>query len=139
MNIANSARRLLINMGKSLPFAICFVVAITYMEYLYALTFEHFLYFHDYVTLNTPIAFYIANNIFEYDILVVVVTLIISIAIEACKWNLWATCFLCFHLIEKSYFDWELDIWQLYTVITANLVVSLFFTFKGFSILIKKH
>lgn len=134
--LANKARRALITIGKMIPFVLCFIVSIAYLETIYALFFEQYLYFWDCTILNTPISFYI-GNIMEYDLLVCIVTLIISIAIEACKWNLWATFYLFVHLAEKSFFDFELDVWQIYTIAIANLIVSGYFTYKGTTIFLK--
>lgn len=134
MNLANSARKTLIRIGKVLPFAISFVVAVTYAEYLYAMLCERFLYYHDYTVLDTPISYAIANW-FEYDWHTVIITFVISIAINACKWNLWAVCFLFIHLLEKHYLVCELNQWQIYVIITINLLAALFFTFKGIFIL----
>ena len=60
-----------------------------------------------------------------------------SIAIEACRWNLWATFYLFVHLAEKSFFDFELDVWQIYIIAIANLIVSGYFTYKGTTIFLK--
>ena len=133
--LANKARRTLITIGKAIPFVLCFIVCISYLETLYAICFERYLYFWDCTILNTPVSFFIGNY-FEYDWLVCIVTLIISVAIEACKWNLWATFYLFVHLLEKSYFDFELDILQIYIIAIANLIVSGYFTYKGFKILL---
>lgn len=78
--LANKARRTLITIGKMIPFVLCFIVSIAYLETIYALFFEQYLYFWDCTILNTPISFYI-GNIMEYDLLVCIVTLIIDIAI----------------------------------------------------------
>ena len=48
-----------------------------------------------------------------------------------------ATFYLFLHIAEKSYFDFELDIWQIYAIATINLLVSGYFTYKGISIFLK--
>lgn len=133
---ANNARRVLIRVGKSLPFILCFIVLIAYTESAFALATSDFLTYNGYTIPNTPISFFIGRY-FEYDILVCVISLITSIAIEACKWNLWTTFYLFVHLAEKSYFDFELDIWQIYIIAIANLIISGYFTYKGIKILLK--
>lgn len=135
--LANKARRTLITIGKMIPFVLCFIVSIAYLETIYALFFEQYLYFWDCTILNTPISFYI-GNIMEYDLLVCIVTLIISIAIEACKWNLWATFYLFVHLAEKSYFDFELKPTSIYIICIANIIVAGYLTWKGISIYLHK-
>ena len=136
MNVSNDARRLLIRLGKVQPFIICFIVCVAYLEVAFSLYFERFLYFNDCTIVNTPINFYIAN-IMEYDWLVVVVSLIISLAIEVCKWNLYATTFLFAHLFEKSYLDFELEITTIYIICLANILVAGYLTYKGIKILLK--
>lgn len=102
---------------------------------LIALATHDFIRYNGTIILNTPISFAIGLY-FEYDTLVCVLSFVLSIAIDACKWNLWATFYLLIHLIEKSYFDFELDEWQIYVIAIANLIVSGYFTYKGIKILL---
>jgi len=134
--VITTFRRLLIHVGKMLPFVLCCVVFVACLEMAFAVATNDYLLYDGVVILNTPISFFIGCY-FEYDLLVCVVTLITSIAIEACKWNLWATFYLFVHLAEKSYFDFELDIWQIYTIAIANIIVSGYFTYKGITIFLK--
>lgn len=136
MNVPNNARRLLIRFGKAQPFIICFVVCIAYIEIVYSLYLDNYMYFNDCTIINTPINFYIAD-IMEYDLFVVIVSLIISLAIEVCKWNIYATMFLFAHLFEKSYFDFELEPTAIYIICLANIIVAGFLTYKGMKILLK--
>lgn len=135
-NLANVARRYLIRIGKALPFLLCFILSICYAENAFSLATGRFLEFDGYIILSTPISTFIAE-FFEYDILIVIITLIVSIAIEACKWNLWATLYLGVHLVEKSYFTFELEIWQIWVIICGNFLVSVLFCYKGIKILVK--
>ena len=122
-------RRLLIQIGKTLPFVLCSIVFISYLEMAFASATSDYLLYDGMVILNTPISFFIGRY-FEYDLLVCVISLITSIAIQACRWNLWATFYLFVHLAEKSFFDFELDVWQIYIIAIANLIVSGYFTYK---------
>lgn len=135
---ANNARRILIRVGKSLPFVLCFVVLVAYTENAFSLATSDFLTYNGYVTLNTPISFFIANNFAEYDFVMCVIVLITSIAIEACKWNLRATYFLFANLFEKSYFDSELEPTTIYIICLANIIVAGYLTWKGISIYLHK-
>ena len=136
MNFANSARRLLIRFGKAQPFILCFVVFAAYIEVVYALFCENYLYFYDCVVVNTPINFYVAS-IVEYDWFIVIVSLMISFAIEVCKWNIYTTLFLIIQLIEKSYFDFEIEPTTIYLICLANIIVASYLTLKGIKILMK--
>lgn len=129
-------RRLLIQIGKTLPFVLCSIVFISYLEMAFASATSDYLLYDGMVILNTPISFFIGRY-FEYDLLVCIISLIMSIAIEACRWNLWATFYLFVHLAEKSFFDFELDVWQIYIIAIANLIVSGYFTYKGTTIFLK--
>ena len=129
-------RRLLIQIGKTSPFVLCSIVFISYLEMAFASATSDYLLYDGMVILNTPISFFIGRY-FEYDLLVCIISLIMSIAIEACRWNLWATFYLFVHLAEKSFFDFELDVWQIYIIAIANLIVSGYFTYKGITIFLK--
>lgn len=130
MNIANKARRLLIRFGKVLPFILCAIVCLQYLESIYALWQNNYKYFIDYTILNTPISFYIAN-VFEYDILVVIVTFIISAATETCIYNKISVLYLALQLWLKSYLDFELEPTTIYIISITNVAISGYLTFKG--------
>jgi hypothetical protein len=82
-----------------------------------------------------PISFFIGQY-FEYNLQMLAVLCVISVAIETCIYNKLACLYLGVNLLEKSYFDFELDIWQIYIIATANLIVSGYFAYKGFKILL---
>lgn len=135
---ANNARRVLIRVGKSLPFILCFIVLIAYTESAFALATSDFLTYNGYTIPNTPISFYIANNFAEYDFVMCVIVFIISIAIEACKWNLRAIYFLFANQFEKYYFDFELEPTTIYLICFVNIIVASYLIWKGFSIFLHK-
>ena len=134
----NQARRLLINIGKMLPFVVCFLVLLNYAESLYAMMTEDYLSYDGFIILNTPIAFYIGSN-FEYNIQMLVVLCVISVAIETCIYNKLACLYLGVNLFEKSYFDFELEPYQIYVIIAVNIIASGFFVYKGVKILTNKR
>lgn len=133
-DVSYKARHALISVGKIIPFMLCGFVFMTYVETLFACVLSHFLVCGGIVIPNTPISFVVAN-LFEYDALFVFVTLVISVAIRACKWNLYATMYLFANLLEKSIFDFELDLYFVYLITLANIIASGFFTYKGIKIL----
>lgn len=134
----NQARRLLINIGKMLPFVVCFLVLLNYAESLYAMMTEDYLSYDGCIILNTPIAFYIGSH-FEYNIQMLVVLCVISVAIETCLHNKLVCLYLGVNLFEKSYFDFELEPYQIYVIIAVNLLASGFFVYKGIRILTNKR
>lgn len=131
MNIANKARKSLIRFGKLLPFALCFLICCCYIEILYSLTTQNYLHFSDCTIINTPINFYIAEHIFEYDWLVVGVALIISFAVEACLWNRLSICYAAVQLWLKSYIDFELEPTTIYIICIINIAISGYLTLQG--------
>lgn len=135
--MANKARKLLINLGKSLPFALCFVLLISYTESVFSLITANYVEYGGVTILYTPISFYIAEW-FEYDLLTVTVIFITSIAIEACKWNLFASVYLAINLAQKSYISTELEPWTICTVAITNALISAFFVYKGIIIITTK-
>lgn len=131
MNIANRARKLLINGGKILPFIVCAIVGLAYCEVLYATITGNYLHFHDYSILNTPINFAIAS-VFEYDLLIVVVLLCISFAIEACIYNTLAILYLALHLGVKAYIaNMELTEISIYIFSIVNVIITSIIVIKG--------
>ena len=105
MSITVSARRTLIRIGKVLPFLLCFLVLISCIENIYAIVDNKCIINNDYIIYNTPISFSIALRM-EYDILLMLVVSITSVAIEACRYNLLAVTFLWFNICQR-YILWE--------------------------------
>ena len=134
MNVIHKTRIFLIQIGKILPFIVCFSATISYYESIFALCFENYILYDNYSILYKPISFFIGRY-FEYNLQTLVVLCVISVAIETCIYNKLACLYLGVNLFEKSYFDFELDIWQIYTIAIANLIVSGYFTYKGIRIL----
>ena len=138
MNIIYKTRTLLIQIGKILPFVVCFIAAISYFESGIALYEECYIIYDNAVILNTPVSFFIGNY-FEYNIQMLVVLCVISVAIETCIYNKLACLYLGVNLLEKSYFDFELEPYQIYVIIAVNLLASGFFVYKGIRIVTNKR
>ena len=133
----NRFRRLLIRVGKILPFIVCLLILLQYAETAFALAKNDFLMYDSVVIPNTPISFFIGQY-FEYNLQMLVVLCIISIAIETCIYNKLACVYLCINLYEKSYFaNVELYAETIYIIAFANIIVSGFFVYKGTKMLIK--
>ena len=131
------ARVLLIETGKMLPFIICSIVALSYVENLRSLIMTDYVLFDDSLVLNKSISWWIGQY-FEYNIIIVVILLIISVAVETCRWNKLACLYLAFNLIEKSYFDFERDIETIYCICIINIIASTYLTYKGIKIITSK-
>ena len=137
MTIANKARRILINIGKTLPFIVCFIVMLSYIEATIAIYRTNYLLFHDYVTLDKPIS-QLIGCYFEYDWVHVFVLTIISFAVETCKWNKISVLYLALHLAFKHYISqFELEPTTIYIICIINIVIISFLCYKGVKQLIK--
>lgn len=138
MNIAYKARVFLVNIGKMLPFILCTLLLLSYTESLYAVVTNNVLHYYDVYIYYVPLSQWIAQY-FEYDWLSVIVTLIISVAVEACIWNLMAVLYLGIHLLFKMWVvDIELTEIQISVICTLNILITMFFIYKGIKQLCKK-
>ena len=129
-------RKLLIKVGKVLPFVICFITCLNFIETAFATATSDFLVYDGIVIPNTPISFFIGQY-FEYNLQMLVVLVILSIAIQTCIYNKLACAYLGINLAEKSYFDFELEPTTIYIICLANIIVAGYLTYKGIKILLK--
>lgn len=133
----NKIRKLLIQLGKTLPFIVCFLMCFNYSEMVFSLATSNYLVYDSVVILNTPISFFIGQY-FEYNVQMLFVLSVISIAIETCIYNKLACLYLGVNLIEKSYFDFEIEVNTVYVIAIINIIVSTWITYKGIKMLIIK-
>ena len=123
-------RRLLIQVGKVLPFAVCFLVVINFTETVFALATNDFLMYDGIVIPNTPLSF-LVGLYFEYNLQFLLVLIIISISISTCFYNKLACLYLGINLLEKSFFDFELEPTTIYIICMVNIFICGFFCYKG--------
>ena len=95
-------------------------------------------YVYNYTLGENEITAYIVGNYFEYNLQMLVVLCVISIAIETCIYNKMACGYLGINLAEKSYFDFELEPTTIYAICLANIIVCGYLTYKGIKIFINK-
>lgn len=126
----HKTRATLIRIGKVLPFVICLIVLISYAESCIGLYKHDFILYDDYAIINKPISFFIGNY-FEYNVQMLIVLCIISIAVETCIYNKLACVYLGVNLIEKSYFNFELEPTYIYIICITNIIVSSYLIYKG--------
>lgn len=129
-------RVLLIQLGKAIPFILCFIVCASYIENAYSLRTYNFIEFSDGVYLNKPISWFIGSY-FEYNLPHLFVVVILSIALETCIYNKLACAYLGFNLLEKSYLDFELEPTTIYVICITNIVITSFLCYKGVKQLMK--
>lgn len=136
-SILFNARVALIRTGKVLPFFICALVLVSYAESAFALATGDFLYYDDMVVPNKPVSWLIGSY-FEYNIQMLVVLCIISVAIETCIWNKLACVYLGVNLLEKSWFaSHEYEITIYISVCVVNVLVCAWLCFKGLKIMFR--
>lgn len=134
----NAFRRFLIRLGKMLPFMLCFIVMIVYVESFFALYTQDFLLYNEHITLNTPISFMIAN-VFEYDMLTIFDATILSVSIQTCVWNKIALFYLTLQLISCKYIEArELEPTSIYIICLTNILVAGYLITKGVKTLMSK-
>lgn len=128
-------RRLLIQMGKVLPFLLCFVVLVGYIEsFIMAITRKYVIYGSDYIICGN-ISVQI-GSVFEYNYLTVVAMFILSYATETCHWNKLAVLYLFVHLLFKAYIqDIELEETEICILSIINVILSGFLVYKGIKVL----
>lgn len=136
--IVYKARVLLINMGKMLPFILCGVIAIAYIESFISLAIQDFVAWNDSIILNNSISWFIGKY-FEYDLITLVALLVLSISTATCYWNKLSCLYLGINLFEKSYFDFELEPTAIYIICIANIIVAWYLTYKGLRIISRKQ
>lgn len=133
----NRIRALLINIGKVLPFLLCVIISISYTETLFALATSDFIMYDGSLIPNKHLS-WLFGAFFEYNLQLLFVVTMLTFAIRTCIYNKLALGYTYLNLLEKSYFDFELDIWQIYIIAIVNLIVSGYFTYKGIKIIMSK-
>lgn len=126
----NKFRRLLIRIGKVVPFVLCLLICSNYTETLLALLTNDYIEWSGVIILNTRLSFLIGNY-FEYNLQMLVVLCIISIAVETCIYNKLACVYLGVNLIEKSYFNFELEPTYIHIICITNIIISSYLIYKG--------
>lgn len=138
MSFIHSTRVLLIRVAKILPFVVCAVVFISYTENVFAICTNNFVVWNEYTIPNKPISWAIAD-VFEYYWSTVAVLIILSVSVETCIWNKLACLYLGINLLEKSYFDFEMEVWLISVICTLNIIVSGFLVYKSVVILLRNR
>lgn len=75
---------------------------------------------------------------FEYNLQLLFVVTILTFAIRTCIYNKLALGYTYLNLLEKSYFDFELEIWTISVICTLNIIVSGFLVYKGLKLVTRK-
>ena len=136
MNIVYKARVLLIRLGKVLPFLLCAAIIISYTETILSLTMNNFVEWNGYVIPNKSISWFIGTY-FEYDLFTLAALVVLSISIQTCLYNKLSCAYLGVNLVEKSYFDFEIEPIYIYVICIANIMVAGYLIYRGIKNLLK--
>ena len=132
-------RIFLINLAKSLPFIVCFFLLVSYLECAYAFVANDYVQWGNYLIPNKPITWTISDYC-EYNFQMLFVLVVLSFAMRTCIYNKLACAYLAVNLLEKSHFaTHEYNNNTYYIVVAINIVVALYFTYKGINILTKRE
>lgn len=100
----NLSRKLLINIGKMLPFILCMAVCVSYIESLHSILGQHYVVWGDEAYLSKPVSFFIGKYL-NYNIQMLVLVFIISISVRTCYYNKLACGYLLINTFQKHIFE----------------------------------
>lgn len=130
-DLAYNARKILVNVGKIIPFFLCFITLISHVENIIAIYSCDYIVYAGEMVLNTPISFAI-GNIFKYDFLLLAIITVLCIAIKTCIYNKLCVLYLLLLLCEKEYFiHTTVEIETACVVSIFNLIISICLTLTG--------
>ena len=131
-------RKLLIRVGKVIPFVFAFIVVISHIESIFAiLNDDIILDLEGYYTYNVPISNYIGNIVYIdwFDVLLLYV---LAVALEFCWRNMLAVHYLLLNLavrtlVEYFYLDW----WVIVGLASFMALCGLYCICGGITIFLK--
>ena len=139
MNLVYKSRIGLIRFAKVFPFLLCFIVLASLLETAFALVLSDFVILDGSLTPNTPLAWFIAVK-YEFEIYSVLAAIFLSIVFETCVWNKASEIYLLVYLKQQTYFPTiELYPEYIYAICIANILVCVFFCYKGIKIISRKQ
>ena len=129
--LAYKARHVLVMLAKLLPFALCAIVCVAYIENIASLSIQDYYIGKDGVTLHTPISWWIAD-LYEYNWYAIILCIVLAIAMSTCIWNRLAVLYLALHLLFKRYIETiELEEYQIYLLCLINILINVILIYKG--------
>lgn len=139
MNLVYKARVGLIRFAKVFPFLLCFIVLVSLSETLFALLVSDFVLLDGSLTPNTPIAWFIASK-YEFGVYSVLAAIFLSVTFETCVWNKTSEIYLLVFLKQQTYFPTiELYPEYIYIICIINILICVFFCYKGIRLLINSQ
>lgn len=137
-SIVMASRRGIILVGKYAPFVVVALTAISNIEAFISLTIGSYAEYNGAVILYKPVSWFI-GDVFKISLAWIFVLLVLSIGVEACKWNRISIAYLLCALWQRNYFaEKEVDETVFGVVLLINIIISSFLVYKGVKILISK-
>ena len=131
MSVAIKARKHLIQIGKLLPFALCFVVMLGYIESAYATLSNNIVLYDCCFTIEKPIS-QLIGCYFEYDWMTIIVLTILAFATETCVWNKLSVLYLALHLLFKQWAStMEFLPMHIVGLCLINIIICAILTYNG--------
>ncbi len=132
-------RKLLIRIGKVIPFLFAFIVAFGYAENLYAMYMGNIVeYYNGEIMYDCPISIYISDIIF-IDWFDVLLLYILAIALEFCKYNFRCVHYLLFNLLIRTLIEqFYMSEWVIVGISCFMALLGLYCVCGGIKILTNK-
>jgi glutaminase len=132
-------RKLLIRVGKVIPFVFAFIVVISHIESIYAvLNDDIILDLEGYYTYNVPISNYIGNIVY-IDWFDVLLLYILAIALEFCWRNMLAVHYLLLNLAVRTLVEhFYIESGIVVGIASFMALAGLYCVYGGFKILLSK-
>lgn len=132
-------RKLLIRVGKVIPFVFAFIVVISHIESIFAiLNDDIILDFEGYYTYNVPISNYIGNIVYIdwFDVLLLYV---LAVALEFCWRNMLAVHYLLLNLAVRTLVEhFYIESGMVVGIVSFMALAGLYCVYGGFKILLSK-
>ena len=139
MSFIYQSRLFLIRLAKVLPFIVCSLVAVSYIETICSFSFSNFVVWSNYTIPYKPISWAIVG-IAEYGWNTLAILAILSIAVETCICNKLSIAYLGLNLYEKNFFaNIKLYDETVIVICIANIIVSSLLVYKGCKIYLRKQ
>ena len=132
-------RKLLIRVGKVIPFVFAFIVVISHIESIFAILNDDIvLDFEGYYTYNVPISNYIGNIVYIdwFDVLLLYV---LAVALEFCWRNMLAVHYLLLNLAVRTLVEhFYIESGIVVGLASFMALAGLYCVYGGFKILLSK-
>lgn len=129
-------RKLLIRLGKTIPFVLAFILLVGYVELIYSIiTNNTIVDTEENIIYNMPISFFIADIVY-IDWLDVLLVWILCFALELCKYSFRCAYLITLNLpfrwlVEHFYLDW----WLVVGIAGFMALCGLYCVYGGFKMI----